>query len=230
MLKKIFSSKKEKRDISIDKQLDLNKLPQHVGIIMDGNGRWATGKGLIRTSGHKAGVKTLKKILKTCIKYNIPILTVYAFSTENWKRPMTEVNFLMNLFSSFLAEQIDEMCEDNVRIHFIGRVDELPGNLPNELHAVKNIASEVQSGDLSIDKIDDKVIDDNLYTKDLPPVDLMIRTSGDIRLSNFLLWQAAYAEFWFTKTNWPDFSSEEFLQAIVDFQKRDRRFGGLSSK
>ena len=234
MLKKIFSSKKEKRDISIDKQLDLNKLPQHVGIIMDGNGRWATGKGLIRTSGHKAGVKTLKKILKTCIKYNIPILTVYAFSTENWKRPMTEVNFLMNLFSSFLAEQIDEMCEDNVRIHFIGRVDELPGNLPNELHAaeertknntgvrfnvavnyggrdeivtaVKNIASEVQSGDL------------------------MIRTSGDIRLSNFLLWQAAYAEFWFTKTNWPDFSSEEFLQAIVDFQKRDRRFGGLSSK
>lgn len=258
MLKKIFSSKKEKRDISIDKQLDLNKLPQHVGIIMDGNGRWATGKGLIRTSGHKAGVKALKKILKTCIKYNIPILTVYAFSTENWKRPMTEVNFLMNLFSSFLAEQIDEMCEDNVRIHFIGRVDELPGNLPNELHAaeertknntgvrfnvavnyggrdeivtaVKNIASEVQSGDLSIDKIDDKVIDDNLYTKDLPTVDLMIRTSGDIRLSNFLLWQAAYAEFWFTKTNWPDFSSEEFLQAIVDFQKRDRRFGGLSSK
>ena len=137
MLKKIFSSKKEKRDISIDKQLDLNKLPQHVGIIMDGNGRWATGKGLIRTSGHKAGVKTLKKILKTCIKYNIPILTVYAFSTENWKRPMTEVNFLMNLFSSFLAEQIDEMCEDNVRIHFIGRVDELPGNLPNELHAAE---------------------------------------------------------------------------------------------
>ncbi len=256
MLKKIFSYKQEKQDISIEQQLDLTRLPQHIGIIMDGNGRWATGKGLIRTSGHKAGVNTLKKILKTCIKYNIPILTVYAFSTENWKRPVTEVDFLMKLFSSFLAEQIDEMCEDNVRIHFIGRVDELPGNLPKELHeaeertkdntgvcfnvavnyggrdelvtAIRNIATKVKNDELAIEDIDDKVIDDNLYTKNLPPVDLMIRTSGDIRLSNFLLWQSAYAEFWFTKTNWPDFSDKEFLKAIVDFQKRDRRFGGLS--
>ena len=256
MLKKIFSYKQEKNNSIETEQLNLDKLPKHIGIIMDGNGRWATGKGLIRTSGHKAGVKTLKKILKTCIKYNIPVLTVYAFSTENWKRPVTEVDFLMKLFSSFLAEQIDEMCEDNVRIHFIGRVDELPGNLPKELHAaeertknntgvrfnvavnyggrdelitaVKNIASEVKSGNLDIDNIDDKVIDDSLYTKGLPPVDLMIRTSGDIRISNFLLWQAAYAEFWFTKTNWPDFTSEEFIQAIVDYQQRDRRFGGLS--
>lgn len=256
MLKKIFSYKQEKNDSFKIEQLDLEKLPNHIGIIMDGNGRWATGKGLIRTSGHKAGVKTLKKILKTCIKYNIPVLTVYAFSTENWKRPVTEVDFLMKLFSSFLAEQIDEMCEDNVRIHFIGRVDELPGNLPKELHAaeertknntgvrfnvavnyggrdeiitaVKNIANEVKLGNLEIDNIDDNVFDDSLYTKGLPPVDLMIRTSGDIRLSNFLLWQAAYAEFWFTKTNWPDFTSEEFIQAIIDYQQRDRRFGGLS--
>ena len=233
-------------------------VPRHVAIILDGNGRWAKAKGMPRSYGHIKGCDNLEKVCTVAKELGIKYLTVYAFSTENWKRPVTEVNFLMDLFSSFLAEQIDEMCEDNVRIHFIGRVDELPGNLPNELHAaeertknntgvrfnvavnyggrdeivtaVKNIASEVQSGDLSIDKIDDKVIDDNLYTKDLPPVDLMIRTSGDIRLSNFLLWQAAYAEFWFTKTNWPDFSSEEFLQAIVDFQKRDRRFGGLSSK
>ncbi len=263
MLKRIFAAKSKKQDnypesSSIVSQLDLDKLPQHVGIIMDGNGRWATGKGLIRTSGHTAGVKTLKRILKTCIKYNIPILTVYAFSTENWKRPATEVNFLMKLFSSFLAEQIDEMCEDNVRIHFIGRVDELPGNLPKELHAaekrtqnntgvrfnvavnyggkdelltaVKKIATKVEQHELSAMQIDEDVIDDNLYTEGLPPVDLMIRTSGDMRLSNFLLWQSAYAELWFTKTNWPDFSPEEFLQAIVDFQGRDRRFGGLTKK
>ena len=253
MLKKIFSSKKEKRDISIDKQLDLNKLPQHVGIIMDGNGRWATGKGLIRTSGHKAGVKTLKKILKTCIKYNIPILTVYAFSTENWKRPMTEVNFLMNLFSSFLAEQIDEMCEDNVRIHFIGRVDELPGNLPNELHAaeertknntgvrfnvavnyggrdeiihaVKNIIERVQNKEIDIEDITEQTISDNLYTANQPDPDLLIRTSGEIRLSNFLPWQLVYTEFLFVDKNWPDFNEKDLDDAIEVYRSRNRKFG-----
>ena len=164
----------------------------------------------------------------------------------------------MSLFSSFLAEQIDEMCAKNVRIHFIGRVDELPGRLPQELHAaeertrdntgvrfnvavnyggqdelisaVRKIAENVQKSTIKADDINAEVIEDNLYTAGLPPVDLMIRTSGDMRLSNFLLWQAAYAEFWFTKTNWPDFTPEEFIEAIVDFQSRDRRFGGLSAK
>lgn len=241
----------------IDK-LDLNKLPRHVGIIMDGNGRWATGKGLIRTSGHKAGATTLKNIFKTCVNLKIPVLTIYAFSTENWKRPKTEVTFLMSLFSSFLAAQIDELCENNVRIKFIGRIDELPNNLVKEFHraeditknntgvkfnvainyggrdeiitAVKNIAQQVKDGSLLVENIDDKVFEDNLYTKNLPPVDLMIRTSGDMRLSNFLLWQSAYAEFWFTKTNWPDFTPEEFIEALIDFQHRDRRFGGLDNK
>lgn len=239
-------------------KLDLDKLPQHVGIIMDGNGRWATGKGLIRTSGHKAGAVTLKNIFKTCVNLKIPVLTIYAFSTENWKRPKTEVTFLMELFSSFLAAQIDELCENNVRLKFIGKIDELPTKLVKEFRraeeitknntgiqfnvavnyggrdeiitAVKNIAQQVKDGLLSIEDIDDKVFDDNLYTKNLPPVDLMIRTSGDMRLSNFLLWQSAYAEFWFTKTNWPDFTPEEFIEALIDFQHRDRRFGGLDNK
>ena len=258
MLKKIFAARHRTSAESSLAKPDLDRLPRHIGIIMDGNGRWATGRGLIRTSGHKAGVRTLKKILAACVNLNRPmILTVYAFSTENWKRPSSEVNFLMSLFSSFLAEQIDEMCEKNVRIRFIGRIDELPGTLPQELYAaqertkdntgvllnvavnyggqdelvqaVRQIAGKVESGDISADRIDGKVIEDNLYTAGLPPVDLMIRTSGDMRLSNFLLWQAAYAELWFTKTNWPDFTPEEFMQAIADFQKRDRRFGGLSS-
>lgn len=239
-------------------KLDLNKLPQHVGIIMDGNGRWATNKGLMRTSGHKAGATTLKNIVKTCVNINMPVLTIYAFSTENWKRPKLEVKFLMGLFSSFLAAQIDELCENNVRIRFIGKIEELPGNLLKEFRraeeitrnntgmclnvavnyggrdeiitAVKKITKKVSEGSLSIEQIDDKVFDDNLYTEGLPPVDLMIRTSGDMRLSNFLLWQSAYAEFWFTKTNWPDFTPEEFIEALIDFQHRDRRFGGLDNK
>ncbi len=239
-------------------KLDLNKLPRHVGIIMDGNGRWATGKGLIRTSGHKAGATTLKNIFKTCVNLKIPVLTIYAFSTENWKRPKTEVTFLMSLFSSFLAAQIDELCENNVRLKFIGKIDELPAKLVKEFRraeeitrnntgiqfnvavnyggrdeiitAVKNIAQQVKDGSLSVEQIDDKIFEDNLYTQNLPPVDLMIRTSGDMRLSNFLLWQSAYAEFWFTKTNWPDFTPEEFIEALIDFQHRDRRFGGLDNK
>lgn len=259
MLKKVFFRKNTEMKQSMSKNdLDLGKLPQHVGIIMDGNGRWATGKGLIRTSGHKAGANTVKSILNTCIKLNIPVLTVYAFSTENWKRPISEVNFLMSLFSSFLAAQIDELSENNVRIKFIGRIDELPNNLAKEFHraeditknntgvkfnvainyggrdeiitAVKNIAQQVKNGSLSVEQIDDKIFEDNLYTQNLPPVDLMIRTSGDMRLSNFLLWQSAYAEFWFTKTNWPDFTPEEFIEALINFQHRDRRFGGLDNK
>ena len=223
-------------------KLDLNKLPRHVGIIMDGNGRWATGKGLIRTSGHKAGATTLKNIFKTCVNLKIPVLTIYAFSTENWKRPKTEVTFLMSLFSSFLAAQIDELpaklvkefrraeeitrnntgIQFNVAVNYGGR-DEI-------ITAVKNIAQQVKNGSLSVEQIDDKIFEDNLYTQNLPPVDLMIRTSGDMRLSNFLLWQSAYAEFWFTKTNWPDFTPEEFIEALIDFQHRDRRFGGLDNK
>lgn len=257
MLRELFAKKQSVKD-SRGGEIDFNKLPKHIGIIMDGNGRWAMGKGLIRTSGHKAGVNTLKKILEVCVKIKLPVLTVYAFSTENWKRPKLEVDFLMQLFSSFMAEQLEYLCRDNVKVKFIGRVDELPGNLPKELAeaeeltrnntgvllnvavnyggkdeittAVRRIAQQVADGDLAVADIDESVIEENLYTSHVPPVDLMIRTSGDIRLSNFLLWQAAYAEFWFTDTNWPDFTSEEFLQAIYDYQHRDRRFGGIKTE
>lgn len=258
MFKKLFSTKSNKSETAAIANLDLNRLPTHVGIIMDGNGRWAKKMGQKRTFGHSVGVQTLKNILKTCIDIHLPILTVYAFSTENWKRPQLEVNFLMKLFASFLADELESLCRDNVKINFIGRVDELPGGLPEQLHeaeeltknntgiilnvavnyggrdeiinAVKHISQDVQASKIAVDEIDEGLIDSYLYTRDLPPVDLLIRTSGDIRLSNFLLWQAAYAEFWFTQTNWPDFSAEEFIQAIVDYQQRDRRFGGLNTK
>lgn len=231
------------------------RLPRHVAVIMDGNGRWANGKGLLRTAGHTAGVKTLKKIVKTATALQMEALTVYAFSTENWKRPHAEVDFLMQLFSDYLAKEIDEMDRDNVKMQFIGRVEELSPGLQNQIEnaqsrtanntgvkfniavnyggqdeitrSVKIIAKEIAAGKLSVEDINEETIEKTLYTAGLPAVDLVIRTSGDLRLSNFLLWQTAYAEFWFTETNWPDFTPECFLEALIDFQSRDRRFGGL---
>ena len=239
-------------------QINKARLPQHVAIIMDGNGRWAKGRGLIRTAGHKAGVSALKQVLKVAIDLELPALTVYAFSTENWKRPHAEVDFLMGLFSEFLAKEIDEMDEDNVRLHFIGRIDELSpalcrqareaeqrtkdntgvrfnvamnyGGQDELLRAMQAMAAEAAAGRLAPEAIDEAELERHLDTVGLPPVDLVIRTSGDLRLSNFLLWQAAYAEFWFTETNWPDFTPACFVGALQDFGRRDRRFGGLSSK
>lgn len=261
MWKKLFAGKRTDDDQS-DKTylelLDRDRLPQHVAIIMDGNGRWATGQGLIRTAGHKAGVKTLKNIVSTCADLGVQALTVYAFSTENWKRPHSEVSFLMGLFSEYLAKEIEEMDRKNVKIDFIGRINELSDGLQQQIadarqrtadntgvkfsvavnyggkdelvRAVQGIAVQVADGRLQPEQIDDAMLDKQLDTAGLPPVDLMIRTSGDIRLSNFLLWQAAYAEFWFTETNWPDFTPELFAQALYEYGQRDRRFGGLSHK
>ena len=238
--------------------IEWDKLPRHVAIIMDGNGRWAKGQGMLRTAGHSAGVKTLKNILKTAIGLELDALTVYAFSTENWKRPHTEVDFLMNLFSEYLKKEVQEMHEDNVQIHFIGRIAGLPKSLQQQMHdaeelmknntgvkfnvaanyggqdeivrAVQKLATQVAAGKLSPTEIDEAAIEQQLDTYGNLPVDLVIRTSGDERLSNFLLWQAAYAEFWFTDINWPDFTPECFVAAMNDFAKRDRRFGGLSKK
>lgn len=261
MLGKLFSGKKkndDQADRSYLDRLDSERLPQHVAVIMDGNGRWATGQGMIRTAGHKAGVNTLIKIVKACTAMKLNALTVYAFSTENWKRPHAEVDFLMKLFSEYLAKEIDEMHRDNVRIDFIGRVDELSQGLQKQiaeareltkentgvrftvavnyggkdelLRAVQGIAAQAVKGELAPEEITDEVIESHLDTAGLPPVDLVIRTSGDMRLSNFLLWQAAYAEFWFTDTNWPDFTPELFAEALYAYGQRDRRFGGLSKK
>lgn len=239
-------------------RIDWERLPRHVAIIMDGNGRWAKGQGLLRTAGHTAGVKTLKNILKTAIGLKLDALTVYAFSTENWKRPATEVDFLMGLFSEYLKKELMEMHEDNVRIHFIGRIGELSPGLMRQMHeaeelmqgntgvkfnvavnyggqdellrAVRSLAQEAAEGKVAPEAIDAALIESHLDTAGNLPVDLVIRTSGDERLSNFLLWQSAYAEFYFTPINWPEFTPEDFVTAMIDFAGRDRRFGGLTNQ
>ena len=261
MWKKIFGNggeEKASRNVPLFDRIDRARLPRHVAVIMDGNGRWAQGQGLMRTAGHTAGVKTLKRILKTASDIGIEALTVYAFSTENWKRPHAEVEFLMKLFSEYLDKELREMNEEQVRIHFLGRMDGLSEGLQRQIREaeelmkgntgirfniaanyggqdelvrmVQAIACEALRGEISPDGIDEQFVERHLDTYGSPPVDLVIRTSGDMRLSNFLLWQTAYAEFWFTDTNWPDFTPEEFVEALVAFGRRDRRFGGLHEK
>ncbi len=235
-----------------------NKLPRHVAIIMDGNGRWANCRGLLRSAGHTAGVKTLKKILKTAVNLKLEALTVYAFSTENWKRPPSEVDFLMHLFSDYLEREKLEMHENNVRIKFLGRTEDFSptlqklmrdsvelmknntgvkfnvaadyGGQDEIIRAAQKLARRVQSGSLLPEDISEQLFEAELDTFGQPPVDLMIRTSGELRVSNFLLWQAAYAEFWFTETPWPEFTPEEFIDALIDFGKRTRRFGAVNNK
>lgn len=239
-------------------RINWQRLPRHVAIIMDGNGRWAQGKGLIRTAGHKAGVKTLKNVLKAAIDLRIEALTVYAFSTENWKRPRPEVEFLMKLFSEYLLKELEEMNDYNVRIRFIGRMEGMPEGLQRQMReaealmkdntgirfnvaanyggqdelirAAQSLARQAAEGKIAPEDIDAEAIEQELDTAGDPPVDLVIRTSGDQRLSNFLLWQSAYAEFYFTDVNWPDFTPACFVDAMVDFAGRDRRFGGLTNK
>ena len=265
MWKKIFGGGKTAREEKapanqnpLYDRINWQRLPRHVAIIMDGNGRWAQGKGLIRTAGHKAGVKTLKNILKAAIDLRIEALTVYAFSTENWKRPRPEVEFLMKLFSEYLIKELEEMNDYNVRIRFIGRMEGMPEGLQRQMReaealmkdntgirfnvaanyggqdelirAAQSLARKAVAGEIAPEDIDAEAIDQQLDTAGDPPVDLVIRTSGDQRLSNFLLWQSAYAEFYFTDVNWPDFTPACFVDALVDFAGRDRRFGGLTNK
>ena len=238
--------------------LDPAHMPRHVAIIMDGNGRWAQKRGWERMRGHQKGVDAVRRTVQGCLDCGVSYLTLYAFSTENWKRPHTEVDFLMGLFSEFLAKEIDEMDADDVCLQFIGRISELSPKLREQAEkaqertrenqgvrfnvamnyggqdeltrAVQKIAQKAVAGELSPDAIDEHTIEAELDTAGLPPVDFVIRTSGDLRLSNFLLWQAAYAEFWFTQTNWPDFTPACFVEALLDFGQRKRRFGGLKNK
>ena len=265
MWKKIFGGGKTAREEKapanqnpLYDRINWQRLPRHVAIIMDGNGRWAQGKGLIRTAGHKAGVKTLKNILKAAIDLRIEALTVYAFSTENWKRPRPEVEFLMKLFSEYLIKELEEMNDYNVRIRFIGRMEGMPEGLQRQMReaealmkdntgirfnvaanyggqdelirAAQSLARKAAEGKLIPEDIDAEAVEQELDTAGDPPVDLVIRTSGDQRLSNFLLWQSAYAEFYFTDVNCPDFTPACFVDALVDFAGRDRRFGGLTNK
>ena len=237
------------RDIS----LDIKNLPKHIAFIMDGNGRWAQKHGKQRSVGHKAGVQTLKRLVKYFVALNIPVMTIYAFSTENWKRPREEVDFLMKLFKDVIDRECNELKDNGVRINFIGKTNELSPALQQKIahikeetmgnsrlilnvavnygarseimEAVKNIGKDLLAGNFKPDEIDEKMFENYLFTRGLPDPDLLIRTSGEMRISNYLLWQIAYTEFWTTDVCWPDFSQENLLEALKEYQQRNRRFG-----
>ncbi len=237
--------------------IDRTKVPAHVAIVMDGNGRWATQRGLPRTEGHGAGEEALWDTVKGAVEVGVRWLTVFAFSTENWARPPSEVLYLMNFNRGLLHRRRDELHGMNVRIRFIGRRNwRVPRSVLREIRiaedltrentgmtltiafnyggraevvdAVKELAREVAAGRLKPEKIDERMIAEHLFAADMPDPDLLIRTSGEMRTSNFLLWEAAYSELWFTPIFWPDFDREHLFEAIRDFQKRERRFGGLA--
>lgn len=243
------------RSVNLKHDIDKNNLPEHIAIIMDGNGRWATKRFLPRTAGHREGVKRVREIVKECGNLGIKYLTLYAFSTENWKRPEEEVSYLMKLLVEFLSKEVNTLHKNNVKINVIGDLSRLEQNIVKQIEnakkltqnnnklilnialnygsrdeikkAVIKIIDDVLNDNLSKDDIDENTIKDYLYTHDQPDPSLLIRTSGELRLSNFLLYQLAYTEFWFTDINWPDFSKEYLYKAILDYQNRKRRFGGI---
>ena len=244
----------EDAKLTIEK-INTRNMPKHIAIIMDGNGRWAKNKGLPRIAGHWAGAEALRDIISTCCKLNIQVLSVFAFSSENWKRPVQEVNAIMNLLLYYLKKEVDSLHKNNVRINVSGAWEELPQRIVEQikkslqqtknnsglilnivlnyggrkeiLSACKKLCTDVMEGEINIDNIDEQMFENCLYTRNLPDPDLLIRPSGELRISNFLLWQIAYTELWFTKIYWPEFKSEDLLQAIYDYQKRERRFGGI---
>ena len=234
-------------------QIDLDRLPQHIAVIMDGNGRWGKKRRLPRIAGHRAGIRAVRQVVEACARLGVPYLTLYAFSIENWKRPHTEVRLLMGLLREYLKKEIKTLNEQNSRLGVIGRIGELPKAVQRDLQvaldktrdnnglrltlalnygaraelvdAVRDLTARLaRDGDL---KIDEASLGQCLYTGGMPDPDLLIRTSGELRLSNFLLWQVAYAEIWVTDTLWPDFTQNHLFQAIIDYQKRERRYGGL---
>ncbi|CAN1213234.1 isoprenyl transferase [Tumidithrix helvetica PCC 7403] len=233
--------------------LDRQRLPKHVAVIMDGNGRWAKRRGMPRIVGHRQGVDVIKDLLLCCIDWGIHSLTVYAFSTENWGRPSEEVDFLMVLFERMLRQELEQMGRDGVRITFVGDLDPLPKSLQAEIQrsmedtknnqavhftvainygsrreivrVCRQLSEMVETGELKSEEIDESLFEQHLYTAGNYDPDLLIRTSGEMRLSNFLLWQMAYTEIYFTNTLWPDFNRSEFHRALLDYQERDRRFG-----
>lgn len=239
--------------IQVPDELDLNAIPAHVAFIMDGNGRWAKKRLMNRVKGHEQGAQTVKEIVTTCRELRIDVLTLYAFSTENWARPKEEVKALMYLLKRFLKNETEELRDKDIRLNIIGQIERLPGDVRNEAEqamvateknsamilnlalsygareeitrAVQQIAAKVRSGTIEDKDITDKTISDHLYTAGMPDPDLIIRTSAEFRLSNFLMWQAAYSELAFTPTLWPDFNRQEFYQILIDYQQRDRRFG-----
>lgn len=229
----------------------MKNVPVHVAIIMDGNGRWATTRGLPRIAGHKEGISAVRRAIRTAVNCGIKYLTLYSFSTENWKRPPEEVNFLFNIMETNLVVEMNTLHQENIRVRFMGRIDQLPEKLQKIISDTEKLTrnntklnltfainyggrqeildaiKKIVNTKVQIEKIDEKVFREFFYCPELPDVDLMIRTAGEQRLSNFLLWQSIYAEFYFTKTLWPDFTEKDFIAAIKEFSKRKRRFGGL---
>ena len=237
--------------------IDFDRLPRHVAIIMDGNGRWAKSRFLPRLEGHRAGVESVRSTVETAARLGLEALTVYAFSTENWKRPTDEVSGLMGLLKLYIRRELRTLQENNIKFGVVGGLDGLPKDVQDELRrgiretahltglqfslalnysgrseltdVVRRIAEEAKAGTIDPAKIDEATIEKHLFTAHLPEPDLLIRTSGELRVSNFLLWQIAYAEIWVTDVLWPDFRRRHLLQAIADFQKRERRYGGITA-
>jgi len=237
-------------------QIDLGRIPQHVAIIMDGNGRWAQKRRLPRVAGHRAGIQSVREAVETAARLRLRVLTLYAFSVENWKRPAAEVSTLMGLLKEFLKKELKTLLKNNIRFGTLGRICELDPVIQEELQIAKdrtasnsgllfNVAlnyggraelvdafkllmQEHLNGNRGRCEITEEAISRSLYTAGLPDPDLLIRTSGELRISNFLLWQIAYSEIWVTQTLWPDFRTKDFFEAVVSYQKRERRYGGLS--
>ncbi len=247
----------DKKNNDLSKLIDKQKVPEHVAIIMDGNGRWATKKGLPRSFGHNKGVSVLKEIIKTSKKLGCKVLTVYAFSTENWSRPKKEVDFLINLFDEVLRNEIEEIHQESIKIKFIGDLTPFPENLKIVLNSAEDltkgnrdftlnvcvnyggrqeivkVAKELVlksiSGEINPSQINEELFNSKLLTQGIKDPELLIRTSGEKRISNFLLWQLAYCEIYISEVLWPDFNENEFFKAIIDYQSRNRRFGGIES-
>ena len=244
--------------MNLELQIDKDRLPKHLAIIMDGNGRWAKKQGFLRVFGHENGTRSVRKVVETSAKIGIGALTLYAFSTENWNRPKHEVDTLMNLLIKSLKKELKTLIKNNIRLKAIGNLELLPASAKKELldviektetntrmtltlalsygsraelvNAIKEISIKVKNNIISPETIDESIINQHLYTHDLPDVDLLIRTSGEHRISNFLLWQIAYAELYFTDTLWPDFTEQNLYEAIISYQKRERRFGKTSEQ
>ena len=258
MFNKIWKNKEDESSsplVYTKEDILQHPIPKHVAIIMDGNGRWAKKRALPRAAGHYEGMQVVRKITRFANELGIKILSLYAFSTENWKRPKSEVEYLMKLPEQFLTTFLPELIEENVNVRVIGNTEQLPehtrravekaihetkdntglilnfalnyGSRAEITYAMQQIAKEIQNGRLSPEQITEELVSSYLMTKDLTDPDLLIRTSGEIRLSNFMLWQLAYTEFWLTDVLWPDFTEQHLLEAIAAFQKRNRRFGGV---
>ncbi|SFW70216.1 undecaprenyl diphosphate synthase [Sinomicrobium oceani] len=243
---------------NIKDAIDKERLPEHIAIIMDGNGRWAKQRGKLRVFGHEQGASAVREVVEGCAELGVKNLTLYAFSTENWNRPKLEVEMLMKLLIASLRKELKTLNKNNIRLQAIGRLESMPASVSRKLqeviektkdndrmtltlalsygsrdelkNAVQAISFKVKNNIISAEDIDESVINEHLYTHNLPDVDLLIRTSGEVRISNFLLWQIAYAELYFTETLWPDFNKEQLYEAILNYQNRERRFGKTSEQ